>query len=366
MTSGWRRLTWFWVAVLLVLGAGAGTLQVLGPPAPPGRTAASSHNPAASHTPASSHTRASSDSPARVAAEQQPKAAPLVREQRGIPPAERPGRDTPGPTADPDPSLLEPGPDGGALPRIAADGRMPMQVYAAGFDHSSRRPRVGLVVAGIGLDQAESTAAVHDLPRGVTFAVSPYAVEPEKILDAARFSEHEFLLSLPMEPESYPLNDPGPRALLTGLSKAENLKRLNWLLSRIKGYVGVTDALGNGMQGARFAAMSKQMTPVLQQIADRGLLFIDGRPDQKPLPLVWQRDADLVVDRPATGIEGKLAELERIARRKGSALGVALTPLPVTVQRIATWASALADHGLVLAPVSALVQPPPDSEKKTP
>ena len=82
--------------------------------------------------------------------------------------------------------------------------------------------------------------------------------------------------------------------------------------------------------------------------------------------MVWQRDVDLVVDRPATGIEGKLAELERIARRKGSALGVALTPLPVTVQRIATWASELADHGLVLAPVSALVTPPPDTEKKTP
>ena len=52
---------------------------------------------------------------------------------------------------------------------------MPMQVYAAGFDSSSRRPRVGLLLAGIGLDQAESEAAIRALPGGVTLAISPYA-----------------------------------------------------------------------------------------------------------------------------------------------------------------------------------------------
>ena len=113
---------------------------------------------------------------------------------------------------------------------------------------------------------------------GVTLAVSPYAVNPQALLQAARFSEHEYLLSLPMEPQSYPLNDPGPRALLTSLPRAENLKRLNWVLARIQGYVGVTDALGNGMLGARFAAMPKQMTPVLRQIAVAGCCSsTDGR-----------------------------------------------------------------------------------------
>ena len=52
---------------------------------------------------------------------------------------------------------------------------MPMQVYAAGFDSSSRRPRVGVLLAGIGLNQADSEAAIRLLPGGVTLAVSPYA-----------------------------------------------------------------------------------------------------------------------------------------------------------------------------------------------
>ena len=345
MTSGWRGLGLFWLATLVMLGAGAGILQVLGPPAV---------HPVPVSPPA----------PPVAKAADAPGPPVLVSQQPQRPPIQRPGRDTPGPVADPDPALQEPGPDGGMLPRIAADGRMPMQVYAAGFDRSSRRPRIGLVLAGIGLDAAVSTDAIRDLPRGVTLAISPYATSPQKLLETARFAEHEYLLSLPMEPQSYPLNDPGPRALMTGLPLAENLQRLHWLLSRIAGYVGVTNALSGDLQGERFAAVAEQMNPVLEDLAGRGLLYVDARPGQAPLPHVWNRDADLVVDQPATEIEGKLAELERIARNKGSALGVAMVPRPVTVQRIATWANGLEERGFALAPVSALAEPPSDAGGK--
>ena len=74
------------------------------------------------------------------------------------------------------------------LPRIAEDGRRPMQVYAAGFDRSSRRPRVGMLLAGIGLNEADSLKAIDDLPGGVTLAVSPYATRLPKLLAAARLA----------------------------------------------------------------------------------------------------------------------------------------------------------------------------------
>lgn len=342
VTSGWRGLGVFWIVVLLVLGAGAGVLQALGPPPP--RPVAASH-----------------PVPLATSAPLPPQPAVVVSRQPQIPFFKRPGRDTPGPIADPDPALLEPGPDGRSLPRIAADGRMPMQVYAAGFDYSSRQPRIGLVLAGIGQDAAFSAQAINDLPPGVTLAISPYAQHPEKLLEVARLAEHEYLLSLPMEPHAFPLNDPGPRALMTDLSSADNLKRLRWLLSRIAGYAGVTSALGGPLQGGRFASVPEQMLPVLKALAGRGLLYVDARPGQPPLQYVWSRDVDVVVDRPPNGIEGKLAELERIARNKGSALGLAVLPLPVTVQRISAWANGLQDRGFILAPVSALAVPPPVS-----
>jgi hypothetical protein len=245
------------------------------------------------------------------------------------------------------------------LPRIAADGRMPMQVYAAGFDTSTRRPRVGLLIAGIGLNQAESNAAIRSLPHGVTLAVSPYAQTTAKLLAAARAAEHEYLLSIPMEPQGFPLNDPGKQALMTSLSPEQNRARLDWMLSRIAGYAGAVGAEGR-MRGERFASLPDDINPVLAELAQRGLLYVDPRPHAARLPLVWNSSVDLVVDEPGTALEidDKLARLSKLAREKGSALGLAGTVRPVTVQRIAAWANGLAADGLALAPVSALVQPP--------
>ena len=236
---------------------------------------------------------------------------------------------------------------------------MPMQVYAAGFDSSTRRPRVGLLLAGVGLNQADSENAIRSLPGGITLAISPYAQNLAQLLVAARLAEHEYLLSIPMEPQGFPLNDPGPQALMTNLPPEENTAKLDWALSRIAGYVGATGALGS-LRGERFASLPDQINPVLAELAHRGLLYVDPRRGAAPLPAVWSRSVDLVVDEPPTAaeIDNKLAQLSRLAREKGSALGLAGVVGPVTIERIATWANGLTADGLALAPVSALVRPP--------
>ena len=344
MLSGWRGLGGFWAVVLAVLAGGALVLQALGPLPPPS-------------------TARGAAVPAHVAAAPAPVPPPLVSRHVASVPSDRPGRDTPGPIADPDPGLLEPGPGAGGamLPKIAADGRQPSQVYAAGFDQSTLRPRIGILLAGIGLDRAESVKAILDLPRAVTLAISPYGTDLAPILSAARLAGHEYLLSVPMEPQGFPRNDPGPRALMTDLSVTDNLDRLRWLMARIQGYVGVTDELGP-LRGEHFAGTPRLMAPVLAEVARRGLLYVDARPPaeggQTVQNLVWSVDADLVLDDPADDIDAKLTRLEQMAREHGEALGVAGTPSPVVVAHIAAWSKGLLDRGLILAPVSALVRPP--------
>jgi polysaccharide deacetylase 2 family uncharacterized protein YibQ len=259
--------------------------------------------------------------------------------------------------------MLEPvaGAAGQFLPRISIDGRAPMSAYAAGFDSSSLRPRVGLLIAGIGMSEAESLAAIRTLPGGVTLAISPYAGDISHLLEVARLNEHEYLLSVPMEPQGYPVNDPDDRsALMTSLPSAENLSRLRGILGRLTGYVGVTDVLGP-MRGERFAGVADQMDGVLEEVADRGLLFLDGRAGQKVLPRAWNRSADMVVDGDpldVTALDQRLDALTQMALDKGSAVGIVSVPRPVTVARVAAWTNTLAAKGLALAPVSALVLPP--------
>jgi hypothetical protein len=323
----WRPLGVFWGVILLVLAVAGGTLQWLGPPPPAPRVVVAVP-------------------PGRLD----------VLAARA-----RPGRSTPGPIAAPDPALLDQAVAPAALgpPRIAPDGRASMQVYAAGFDPATKTPRIGLVLAGIGPDATASTAAIQSLPAAVTLAVSPYAT-PDSVLQAARQAGHEFLLSLPMEPQGYPQNDPGAQALLTSVSPAENARHLVWALSQVAGYVGVTGAFGE-MRGERFAGVADQMDPVLANLARRGLLYIDARPGAARLPSVWSCDIDVVVDDPpdAGAIDARLAELEKRAHDTGVAIGLVSAPRPVTLAQLKAWAGNLPARGAVLAPVSALVTRPP-------
>jgi hypothetical protein len=250
------------------------------------------------------------------------------------------------------------------LPRVAEDGRRPDQFYAAGFDRSSRRPRIGVLVAGIGLSQDDSGKAIRNLPGGVTLAVSPYASNVAKLLSAAHLAEHEYLLSIPMEPQGYPSNDAGPRALMSNLSATDNLDRLHWVLAHVQGYAGVTNALGGTLRGERFAGMAQQMDPMLADLARRGLLYVDARPDGRGgaarQPHIWSRDVDLILDESVDDIDVKLARLEGIAQDKGDALGLVGAPSPVAVAHIAAWVNGLMNRGLILAPVSGLVRQPSD------
>jgi len=344
-----RALAWFWVPVLVLLGGGAAVLQWLGPP-PPALTRSTSAQPAQLQ-PMPAPTRAVA-LPAPAPASPIP-ASPAPASPEAAPAAYRPP--APGaPIPAPDQTLLEPAPDypDAKLPRIGADGRQSLQVYAAGYDTADTRPRVALLLAGVGMSETDSEDAVRTTPAGVSLAISPYAIHPEALLAAARAQGHETLISIPMEPQNYPLNDPGNQALLTGAAPAANAQRLEWVLSRITGYVGATGALGR-LRGERFASAPTLMAPVLDELGRRGLLYLDPRPDARPP----HHGTDVVIDEPPVRveIEAKLARLEQIAHDRGVAIGLASAPLPVTTGRIAAWAATLSLRGLQLVPVSAVV-----------
>ena len=101
---------------------------------------------------------------------------------------------------------------------------------------------------------------------------------------------------------------------------------------------------------------------MLQTLAARGLLYVDPRPgaasSARRLARRERGSGGRRAGR-AAEIEAKLAALERIAREQGAARWAWPARCgPVTVDRIAAWATGSRRAGLALAPVSALVQPP--------
>ena len=259
----------------------------------------------------------------------------------------------------PQPELVADGPEG-PLPVIAPDGRMAWQVYARPFELTDPKiPKIAVIIGGLGLSQAATEAAIQQLPGAVSLAFVPYARDLEGWIAQARAAGHEVLLELPMEPFDYPNNDPGPHTLLTTLDSDENLTRLDWLLSRFTGYVGVTNFMG-----AKFTASAASMEPILAELNDRGLLYLDSKATRNSVAgditaelempsVVSNKFIDRVASRVA--IDARLFELERIAKSSGVAVGIGF-PYPVTVERVSEWARALRQKRYALAPLSAVVQ----------
>jgi polysaccharide deacetylase 2 family uncharacterized protein YibQ len=270
---------------------------------------------------------------------------------------------TPGPRSGPDPALLEPGPDG-SIPRLGPDGRASWQVYARPFDRADKRPRIAVVIANLGLGEAQTEAAIQRLPGGVTLAFSPYAgPRLPQWMDLARIAGHEVLMGVPMEPANYPESDPGPHTLLTSLPAPQNIERLHWVLGRATGYVGIMNQMGQ-----RFTANVDSLRPVMVEIKGRGLLVLDTRAAAKSAvaPLAGELDVpratnDRTIDAQQSrdAIAQRLAEIEAIAKKRGSAVAIG-SPFPVTIELVEAWTRGLADRGFALAPISAVVSSGPE------
>jgi len=259
-----------------------------------------------------------------------------------------------------DPQLFEESRHG-SLPRIAPDGRRPALAFAIPVNSPTGKadaPRIAIIVGGLGISISATAEALETLPGPVTLAYAPYSAHLDAAAADARARNHEVLLQAPMEPFDYPDNDPGPQTLLTSLTADQNIDRLQWLMSRMQGYVGIAS-----LMGARFTASDQALTPVLKEIAKRGLIYVDDGSSSRSvasqiagaqnLPFA---KTDIVLDAVPTPVEidHALARLELAARERGSAVGYA-TASPATVARIAEWAKTVASRGFVLVPISMVV-----------
>ena len=241
---------------------------------------------------------------------------------------------------------------GGLLPIIGKDGKTPFQAYARPFKDSGK-PRIALVVGGLGLNAASTRTAIERLPPEVTLSFVPYAEGLQGWIDLARADGHEVMIEIPMEPLDYPNNDPGPYTLMASARAEETTKRLEWLLSRATGYFAVTNYLGG-----RFLTSDAGMGAFTTALRARGLgFFDDGSAAKRQGWAVPHASADTVVDEQLSSdaVDRQLLALEASALQRGQALGAGFA-YPLTIDAVVRWAQGLAGRGYQLAPASAVAR----------
>jgi polysaccharide deacetylase 2 family uncharacterized protein YibQ len=219
------------------------------------------------------------------------------------------------------------------------------------------RAMVAIVLDDLGLDRKRTERAIH-LPGPLTLSFMTYAEELPRQTAMAHEAGHELLLHVPMQPLDAHL-DSGPNSLQTDLNRDEVLRRLRWGLDRFSGYVGI-----NNHMGSRFTSDAIGMTPVIEELHARGLLFLDSRTTgmtvgealarKRGVPAV-ARNVFLDDEIAAPAIAARLADLEQVARRKGAAVAIGHAH-DATLAALAAWLPTLAAKQLVLVPLSTVVR----------
>ncbi|MGD9480614.1 divergent polysaccharide deacetylase family protein [Shinella sp. G-2] len=259
----------------------------------------------------------------------------------------------------PNDDLLEDTSDG-KIPVIGLDGTRPMDQYARPWS-GARGTRIAIVVGGLGLSQTGTQRAIRELPGEVTLAFAASGNSLPRWMQEARRNGHEILLQMPLEPFDYPQNDPGPFTLRTDAKEVQNLAELHRAMAKITNYTGIVNFMGG-----RFLSDADALEPVMRDVASRGLLFLDDGSTAQSLsgtlagaieaPHAFA-DLQLDADLSQASVLKKLDELERIARRNGTAIGIA-SAFDESVDAISKWCEEAQTRGIEIVGVAALAAVP--------
>jgi polysaccharide deacetylase 2 family uncharacterized protein YibQ len=255
--------------------------------------------------------------------------------------------------------LIEDTPDG-KLPKVGPDGLRPFDYYARPWS-GARGTRIAIVVSGLGISQTGTMRAVRDLPEEVTLAFAANGNSLSRWVPEARRNGHEVLLQVPMEPFDYPDNNPGPGTLVTSKGTVTNLANLHQDMARMDSYTGIMNYLGG-----KFLSDPDALQPVMRDIAGRGLMFLDDGSTAQSLSgqmagalSMPHAFASLTLDSEVneTAILKRLDDLERMAARNGSAIGVA-AGFDESISAIKKWVDEAQGRGIEIVGVSALADAP--------
>ncbi|HYL33212.1 MAG TPA: divergent polysaccharide deacetylase family protein [Stellaceae bacterium] len=222
---------------------------------------------------------------------------------------------------------------------------------------ATNRPRIAVVIDGLGADRAATARAVA-LPPAVTLSFVAYADDIADQAAAARQAGHELLLYVPMEPVSVSAAI-GAYGLGRNMPHDELVRRLRWDLARFDSYVGVDNHMGTA-----FADDAPAMQVVMAELKRRGLLYLDARAvPTAPVAVAARnfdvpyaaRDIFLDGEQAAVAVDARLALLVDLAREHGSAIAIG-HPHDATLAALQRWLPTLSRQGVVLVPLTAVVK----------
>ncbi|MBS0236745.1 MAG: divergent polysaccharide deacetylase family protein [Proteobacteria bacterium] len=229
------------------------------------------------------------------------------------------------------------------------------------------KPSIAIVVSNVGLSK-EAVDDALQLPKIVSLGIMPYSSDVGELVSNATSKGFEVLLNLPMQPPNYPMNDPGPYALLSNLSIAENIQRMESVLNKSGQVIGVYSP-----EEETFTNTASNIAPVMAELKKRNLIFVYSggvnddllrKANQEIVGKTMIVNVRLDAEVDAAKIKENFKKLEGIARAHGYAIGL-MHAYPLTIQLLNQWLADSDKSDVVLVPLSKLLKVQEYAEQKT-
>ncbi len=244
----------------------------------------------------------------------------------------------------------------GSAPSKDANGNSPLKSYNRRFTQNSDQQPVSIIISGLGVNRALTQQAIDQLPPDVTLSFAAHITGLQDWINRARQAGHEVMLEIPMDTAQFNSSEPGAdKALLTANTQDENIRNMEWLLSRAHGYFGVIN-----YNGDTFLTRADVSAPILAKLEDSGLGFITDGDFSTPslsalsqsIGLSYKNGFGLIDPQADTQIiQAKLSNLAAAAKSGTQPIGVGFA-YPETINAVARWTTNLDSQNLTLAPAS--------------
>lgn len=191
------------------------------------------------------------------------------------------------------------------------------------------KPRLAIIVDDFGdIAGSELEHFAADTPPEVTFAVMPDRPHTKESVQAARKFNHDVMLHMPMQPESYPpKNNPGEHAIFVFHEPQEIQRRVRRFIGQIPDAVGV-----NNHMGSLATADEKTMRAVMAELRNHELFFIDSYTNNASVALPVAREygvpanrRHIFIDSPDLSDQSFKERLDQLAALKSQGDVIAIT-----------------------------------------
>jgi len=220
-------------------------------------------------------------------------------------------------------------------------------------------PAIAIILDDIGNYPVSRLKQVLDLKFPVTFAVLPFLKYSTANAYHLHQNQYEVILHLPMEPNNYPVNNPGKGAILSHLNDREIRGAVNRAIENVPFITGVNNHMGSKITGNRTL-----MRPVLDEIKKRHMFFVDSRTQSNTVAYglarsmglrTAKRDVFLDAENSYDFVMKQLKETRVIAKKDGYAIAIG-HPYEGTLQALFEELPRLNDEGFRLVFISSLVK----------